>query len=96
MEEIDSLTIQVMKALGSGKRIRLLFLLRKGKKTLHELNRALGTKGGHLFASLNALTAAQLVCRVKVDTPTWEITDLGMLGIEIYQYARQQIGNADT
>jgi len=91
MEEIDSKTIQILKALGHSERVRILILLKIGKKTLDELNAALGTKGSHLFANLNALTSAQLVSRVRVHAPTWELTNLGMKAIEIYQYVKQQL-----
>jgi len=89
--ETDGETIQILKALGHGERVKLLFLLKTGKKTLGELNRVLDTRGSHLFASLNTLASVQLVRRVKVDIPTWEITELGIKAIEIYQHAKRRL-----
>jgi len=90
MEEIDSATVQILQALGHSERVRILFFLKTGKKTLDELNTSFKTKGSHLFANLNALTSTHLVSRVKGCTPEWQITDLGLKALEVYQYAKQQ------
>lgn len=92
MEEVDSTVIQVLKALGHSKRVKILFSLRTREKNLDELNKALGTKGSHLFSSMNTLTAARLVHRIRSDKPTWSITSIGRQAIEIYQYSKQKIG----
>jgi len=51
MEKINGKTIQILKALGHSERMKLLFQLESGKKTIYELNSALGTEGSHLFAN---------------------------------------------